>query len=141
MPKSFPIPILGLARQSVRTRLRLWSLSVLDFGLARFVPREGAADSTAYAHSAGPCYGCLLCCVVARSDAKPSCMLCCGVVGLWGCGVCVCVCFIGRVGPKKLQKSASFANFYQNRTKNGTKIDQKCDQSGPGGGEGATENQ
>ena len=33
----------------------------------------------------------------------------CGVVGLWGCGVvglwCVCVCFIGRVGPKKLQKS------------------------------------
>ena len=44
-PKSFPGPILGLARQSVRTRLRLWSLSVLDFGLARFVPREGAADS------------------------------------------------------------------------------------------------
>ena len=43
----------------------------------------------------------------------------CGVVGLWGCGVvvCVCVCFIGRVGPKKLQKSASFANFFQNRTK------------------------
>ena len=33
----------------------------------------------------------------------------CGFVGLWGCGVvglwCVCVCFIGRVGPKKLQKS------------------------------------
>ena len=49
-----------------------------------------------------PCqgYGLLLCCVVARSDAKLSCMLCCGVVGLW----CVCVCFIGRVGPKKLQK-------------------------------------
>ena len=35
-------------------------------------------------------------------------VVCCGVVGLWGCGVCVCVCvcFIGRVGPKKLQTSA-----------------------------------
>ena len=29
----------------MRTRLRLWSLSVLDSDLARFVPREGAADS------------------------------------------------------------------------------------------------
>ena len=44
-------------------------------------------------------------------------------VVLWGCGVvvCVCVCFIGRLGPKKLQKYASFANFYQNRTKMGPK--------------------
>jgi len=46
-------------------------------------------------------YGCLLCCVVARSDAKPSCMLCCGVVGLW----CVCVCSVGRVGPKGVQNN------------------------------------
>ena len=36
---------MGLARQSVRTRLRLWSLKVLDSGLARFVPQRGAADS------------------------------------------------------------------------------------------------
>ena len=39
----------------------------------------------------------LLCCVVARSDAKPSCMLCCVVVGLWG----VSVCLIDRLGPWK----------------------------------------
>ena len=40
------------------------------------------------------------------SDAKPSYMLCCGVVGLWCVCVCVCVCvcFVGRVGPKKLPK-------------------------------------
>ena len=77
-------------------------------------------------------YGCLLCCVVARSDAKPSCMLCCGVVGLW----CVCVCFIGRVGPKKLQKSASFANFYQNRTKIGPKSTTNGTNLGQGEGKG-----
>ena len=40
--RSKTIDILRLARQSVRTRLRLWSLSVLDFDSARFVPREGA---------------------------------------------------------------------------------------------------
>ena len=60
----------------------------------------------------------------------------CGVVGLWGCGVCVCVCFIGRVGPKKLQKSASFANFYQNRTKIGPKSTTNGTNLGQGGGKG-----
>ena len=63
-------------------------------------------------------------------------------VVLWGCGVvvCVCVCFIGRVGPKKLQKSASFANFYQNRTKIGPKSTTNGTNLDHGGGEGATEN-
>ena len=64
----------------------------------------------------------------------------CGFVGLWGCGVvglwCVCVCFIGRVGPKKLQKSASFANFYQNRTKMGPKSTTNGTNLGQGGGKG-----
>ena len=46
------------------------------------------------------CVAWSLSCVVARSDAKPSCMLCGGGVGLW----CVCVCFVCRVGPKKLPK-------------------------------------
>ena len=59
-------------------------------------------------------------------------------VVLWGCGVvvCVCVCFIGRVGPKKLQKSASFANFYQNRTKMGSKSTTNETNMGQGGGKG-----
>ena len=59
-------------------------------------------------------------------------------VVLWGCGVvvCVCVCFIGRVGPKKLQKSASFANFYQNRTKMGPKSITNGTSLGQGGGRG-----
>ena len=62
----------------------------------------------------------------------------CGFVGLWGCGVvvCVCVCFIGRVGPKKLQKSASFANFYQNLTKMGSKSTTNETNLGQGGGGG-----
>ena len=119
-------------------------------GVQHAVPSEGAADSRL--NSKGErafrrarffvavglwlCgYGCLLCCVVARSDAKPSCMLCCGVVGLW----CVCVCFIGRVGPKKLQKSALFANFYQTRTKMGPQSTTNDTNLGQGG-EGATEN-
>jgi hypothetical protein len=63
-------------------------------------------------------------------------------VVLWVCGVvvCVCVCFIGRVGPKKLQKYASFANFYQNRTKIKPKSTTNVTNLGQGGGEGATEN-
>ena len=64
-------------------------------------------------------------------------------VVLWGCGVvvcvCVCVCFIGRVGPKKLQKSAPFTNFYQNRTKMGPKSTTNETNLGQGG-VGATEN-
>ena len=33
------------AQQSVRIRLRLWSLTVLEIDPARFVPREVAVDS------------------------------------------------------------------------------------------------
>ena len=59
-------------------------------------------------------YGCLLCCVVARSDAKPSCMLCCGVVGLW----CVCVCVLLAAWVLK-----SFKNLL--RLPTSTKTEQK----------------
>ena len=71
----------------------------------------------ASAHSAGPGFFCLSVC---------------GFVGLWVCGVCVC--FIGRVGPKKLQKSASFANFYQNRTNMGPKSSSNGSNLGHWGG-------
>jgi hypothetical protein len=47
---------------------------------------------------------------------------------------CVVVCFIGRVGPKKLQKSASFANFYQNQTKMEPKSTTNGTNLGAGGG-------
>jgi hypothetical protein len=50
------------------------------------------------------------------------------------------VCFIGRVGPKKLQKSASFANFYQNRTKMRPKSTTNETNLGQGGGVGQTKN-
>jgi hypothetical protein len=63
----------------------------------------------------------------------PNQVACC-VVGLWGCGVCVCL--IGRLGPKKLQKSASFANFYQNRTKMGPTSTTNETNLGHGGGKG-----
>ena len=79
-------------------------------------------------------YGCLLCCVVARSDAKPSCMLCCGVVGLW----CVCV-FYWPHGSQKAPQISFVRQLLPKPNKNGTKIDHKWDQYGPGGGEGATE--
>ena len=107
------------------------------------MPPEGAAES-ASAHSAGPGFlypsvcgsvGMVACCVAWSRGPMPNQVACC-VVGLWGCGVCVCVCFIGRLGPKKLQKSASFANFYQNRTKMGPKSITNETNLGQGGGRG-----
>ena len=81
-------------------------------------------------------YGCLLCCVVARSDAKPSCMLCCGVVGLW----CVCVCVLLAAWVPKSSKNLL-------RSPTSTKTEQKWDQNRPQmgpiwarGGDGGTEN-
>ena len=65
-------------------------------------------------------YGCLLCCVVARSDAKPSCMLCCGVVGLW----CVCVCVLLAAWVPKSSKNLL-------RSPTSTKTEQKWDQNRP----------
>ena len=69
-------------------------------------------------------YGCLLCCVVARSDAKPSCMLCCGVVGLWCVCVCVCVFYWPR-GSQKAPKICFVRQLLPKPNKNGTKIDHK----------------
>ena len=65
--------------------------------LARRAP-EGAAES-ASAHYAGPGFlypsvcgfvGMVACCVAWSRGPMPNQVSCC-VVGLWGCGVCVCV--------------------------------------------------
>ena len=76
------------------------------------------ADSTAYAHSAGPW---LWLPVVLRGCVAlvPNQVACC-VVGLWGCGVCVCVLFAAWV-PK------STKNLLRSPTS--TKTEQKLDQN------------
>ena len=57
----------------------------------------------------------------------------CCVVGLWGCGVCVCLFYWPR-GSQKASKICSVYQLLPKPNKNGTKIDHKWDQSGPGGG-------
>ena len=80
------------------------------------------------------------CCVAWSRGPMPNQVACC-VVGLWGCGVCVCVyVFYWPRGSQKASKICFVRQLLLKPNKHGTKIDHKWDQSWPGGGEGATEN-
>jgi hypothetical protein len=110
-------------------------LSDLGVNPARRAPGGGGGSLTRIPPGRG--YGLLLCCVVARSVAEPSCMLCCGVVGLW----CVCVFVLLAAWVSK-----SFINLLRlpTSTKTEQKLYQNRPQMGPiwaRGGEGGTENQ
>ena len=86
----------------MRIPLRLWSLQVLELWFSTPVPREGAADSNAYAHSAGPrlWFAVVLRgrCVAWSRGPMPN-QVACRVVGLW----CVCVFCLPR-GSQKAPK-------------------------------------
>ena len=58
--RSKKIAILGLARQSVRIGLRLWSLSVLEFRFGTLRPPRGGGGLKRAAHSAGPIAHCFV---------------------------------------------------------------------------------
>ena len=115
----------------------------------RSVASDHVRTQGASAHSAGPGFFCLsvwvvvgmvVCCVAWSRGPMPNQVACC-VVGLWGCGVCVCVFVLLAAWVPK-----SFKNLL--RLPTSTKTEQKWDQNRPQmrpiwarGGEGAIENQ
>ena len=109
----------------------------------RSVASDHVRIQGASAHSAGPGFFCLsvcgfvgmvACCVAWSRGPMPNQVACC-VVGLWGCGVCVCVFYWPR-GSQKAPKICFVRQLLPKPNKNGTNIDHKWDQSGPGGGKG-----
>ena len=99
---------------------------------------EARGGGIAYAHSAGPnlWFAVVLRGRAVRCQTKLHVVLRgCGVVGL----LCVCVFYWPR-GSQKASKICFVRQLLPKPNENGTNIDHKWDQSGPGGGEGATEN-